>query len=212
MKKKEKIQEMEQEVKTARSKKAHKGGLVLSLVSALITIGLGILLLLVPGKTLLTFVEILGWVLAIGGGIGIIMALVSWGVSGVGELLTSLLALAGGVLILLVPGWTTYFLCFFLCLNLLIQGVASLAQGMAMKKSGLSVLPNLILMILLFILGGFILFRPFGMVWMTGWVLRIGGIFMIVGAVFGVIIRAIGARKLHKAQQAAAQAVVDADA
>ncbi len=208
MKKKEKIQEMEQEVNTAKAKKKHQGHLVQAIISALITIALGVLLCLVPLRTLNLAVHVLGWVLAIGGGIGIIVSLVSWGVSGVGELMMALLALVGGILILIFPYWTVYFLCFFLCLNLLIEAVGSLIQGMALKKSGWSVIPNLLLMILLLVLGGFILFQP---VISARWMLQVGGVLMIVGALLGVVIRAIGARKLHKAEKKAQAAVVDAD-
>lgn len=190
--------------KIAQDKDLHRDGLGKAIVGSLLIIAMGALLLFMPLYSFATLVKILGWVLTIGGTVGIVMSLLSWGVSGMDELLGSLAALICGIIFLVFPWLVTYILGVVMCLQIIFQAFGTLAQGLALRKTGLSVLPNLVLTVCMVILGVLMLCWP---MITARWLLQLLGAFMIVGAIANLVIRAVGARRLHRVQKA----VIDAE-
>ena len=188
----------------AQDKEQHRDGLGRAVVGSLLIMAMGALLLFRPLYSFETMVLVLGWVLTVGGAVGIVMALLSWGVSGVDELLGSIAALVCGIVFLVFPWLVTYILGVVMCLQIIFQAFGTLAQGLALRKTGLSVLPNLLLTLCLMVLGALILCWP---LITARWLLQVLGATMIIGAIANLVIRAVGARRLHRVQKA----VIDAE-
>lgn len=188
----------------SQDKEHHRDGLGRALVGSLLIVAMGALLLFMPLYSFATMVTVLGWVLTVGGVVGIVMALLSWGVSGVDELLGSIAALICGIIFLAFPWLVTYILGVVMCLQIIFQAFGTLAQGLALRKTGLSVLPNLLLTLCLAVLGALILCWP---LISARWLLQVLGASMIIGAIANLVIRAVGARRLHRVRKA----VIDAD-
>lgn len=194
----------EEREKIAQDRDQHQDGLAKAVVGSLLIMAMGALLLFRPLYSFATLVKILGWVLTVGGTVGVVMALLSWGVSGVDELLGSLAALVCGIIFLVFPWLVTYILGVVMCLQLIFQAFGTLAQGLALRKTGLSVLPNLVLTLCMVILGISMLCWP---MITAGWLLQVLGAFMILGAIANLVIRAVGARRLYRVRKA----VIDAE-
>ena len=187
-----------------KDKESHRDGLGRAVIGALLIMAMGALLLFLPLYSFATLVKVLGWVLTVGGAVGAAMALLSWGVSGVDELLGSIAALVCGIIFLVFPWLVTYILGVVMCLQIIFQSLGTLTQGLALRKTGLSVLPNLILTLCLVVLGAVILCWP---MITARWLLQMMGAAMILGAIADLVIRAVGARRLHRVRKA----VIDAD-
>ena len=187
-----------------KDKETHRDGLGRAVIGALLIMAMGALLLFLPLYSFATLVKVLGWVLTVGGAVGAAMALLSWGVSGVDELLGSIAALVCGIIFLVFPWLVTYILGVVMCLQIIFQSLGTLTQGLALRKTGLSVLPNLIMTLCLVVLGAVILCWP---MITARWLLQMMGAAMIVGAIADLVIRAVGARRLHRVRKA----VIDAD-
>lgn len=187
-----------------QDKEQHRDSLAKVLIGSLVIAAMGVLLLLLPLYSFATMVTVLGWVLTVGGVVGIIFSVLSWGVSGMDELLGAVIALAFGIVILCFPWIVTYIFGVVMCLQIIFQAFGALGQSFAMKKTGLSTLPNLILTALMVVLGVIMLCYP---MITARWLLQVLGGFMVATAIANLVIRTVSAAKLHKVRKA----VIDAD-
>ncbi|MBQ9762593.1 MAG: DUF308 domain-containing protein [Oscillospiraceae bacterium] len=200
---KKKEMKKRQEAKERAENKEQRSGIGKAVWSALLLIGMGLLLLLRPDFGPNTVAMIVGWVLIGAGAIGVLVSVLSWPVMGVMEILLGLAAAGFGIYILLNPDALIDIIGIALGIYLVLQSLTTIIESIKLKKFGYNFIPNLVSALVMLVLGVLLLvFRQS----IAGWLMRLVGGFMVACGAANLLLRTSAVKNLRKPKD-----VVDAD-
>ncbi len=151
------------------------------LLTAVLTLILGIMLTVMPGIAIETLFLILGWILVITGVVSILSSLLRHGKPiGQGDLVLGLVELATGLVVLLRPTFLVSVVGIVLGILLIMHGARDVQSARESKALGYGWKMALTVGILTLVMGVLIIFNPFSTAKVL---LRVAGIFLIVDAV-----------------------------
>lgn len=151
------------------------------LLSAVLTLLLGLLLVIMPGMAVETLFLLLGWMLVITGVVSILSSLLTRGRPvGQSDLVLGLLELATGLAILAKPGLLVSLCGVLLGLLLVMHGARDIQSARESRALGYDWKLSLAVGILTLIMGAFVIFNPFSTAKLL---LRVAGICLMVDAV-----------------------------
>ena len=192
-----------QEAKERQENKEQRSGIGKAVWSALLLIGMGLLLLLRPDFGTATVATIIGWVLIAAGAIGVLVSVLSWPVMGIPEILLGLAAAGFGIYILLNPGMLVSIIGIGLGIYLVLQSLTTLIESFKLKKFGYNFIPNLISALVMLVLG--ILLLAFNQN-IAAWLMRLVGGFMVACGAANLLLRTSAVKNLRQPKD-----IVDAD-
>ena len=182
--------------------KERRSGVSKAVWSALLMVGMGLLLLLRPDFGTNAVATILGWVLIAAGAVGVLVCVLSWPVMGVLEIVLSVAVAGFGVFILIRPDMLVKILGVALGIYLALQGLGALGESLKLKKFGYDFVPNLVMALVTLGLGVLLLFFPMTA---AGWAIRLSGGGMVLCGGAELLLRTKAVKDLRQPN------VVDAD-
>lgn len=162
------------------------------LLTAVLTLILGIILLFMPGMAIGTLLGILGWVLVITGVVSLLSVLLTHGaMTGQGDLVLGLLELASGIVVLMRPDFLVSLLGILLGLLLVMHGARDIQSAREAKALGFDWKLSLGVGVVTVAMGAIVIFSP---VSTARVLLQMTGAFLIVDAVGDLILIGMSSR------------------
>lgn len=150
-------------------------------LTAVLTIVLGIMLIVAPGTAVRTIFTVVGWLLLISGAASLLTALFSKGQPvGQGDLVLGLIQVATGLVVLLRPGFLMSLVGIVVGFVLLIHGIHDIQNARESKALGYSWKFAIGAGILTVLMGIVVMVNPFST---AATLLRLAGIFLLVDGV-----------------------------
>ncbi len=156
------------------------------LLTAVLTVLLGILLAVMPGMAIETLFLVVGWLLMISGIVSLLSALLLRGRPvGQGDLVLGLLEVASGLVVLMRPTFLVSVLGIVLGLVLVMHGARDIQSAREAKALGYPWKASLAVGLLTLVMGALVIINPFSTAKIL---LRVAGIFLILDGVGDLIL------------------------
>lgn len=163
-----------------------------TLLSAALTLLLGIMLLIAPGMAVNTLFLVLGWVLIITGAASLITAICLRGKPvGQGELVLGLIQLASGLVVLLRPTFLMSVFGIVLGLVLVLHGARDVQSAREAKALGYEWKVSLAVGLVTLVMGALVMINPFSTAKLL---MRAAGLCLILDGVGGLLMVAADRR------------------
>ncbi len=156
------------------------------LLTAVLTLILGLILLFQPGIAMGTVLSILGWILVITGVVSLLVVLLTHGtMMGQGDLVLGLLELATGLVILMKPTFLVSLVGIVLGLLMVMHGARDIQSAREAKALGYDWKLSLGIGVVTVVMGAIVMFSPFSTAKVL---LQVAGICLIVDAVGDLVL------------------------
>lgn len=151
--------------------------------SGLVTVIIGVILFLMPGKALATILRFVGIILIIMGVLHMLSAFKENSESTQGEKAVALIAIIAGAVVLLFPGFIVSLFPLIAAAAIILNGISNLMKAIDAKKSGDSGWMAMCILSIITVIAGIIVFRnPFSA---TKTLVRVIGAILIYNGVTG---------------------------
>lgn len=156
------------------------------LLSAVLTLLLGMILTVSPGMAAATLLRIIGWVLVIAGVVSLLSAMMSRGKPvGQGDLVLGLLQVASGLILLAKPNLLVSLFGVVLGLVLVLHGVKDIQSAREAKALGYNWKLTLAVGLVKLVMAAAVILAPFST---AALVVRVAGICLIVDALADLLV------------------------
>lgn len=154
-------------------------------LTAVLTLILGVLLILSPGTAMRTVFLLVGWTLVISGVASLLTAIFSKGQPvGQGDLVLGLIQLATGLVVLMRPGFLMSLVGIVVGFVLLIHGIHDIQHARESKALGYDWKLSMGVGVAAVVMGVIVMINPFSTV---ETLLRIAGVFLLVDSVADLV-------------------------
>lgn len=157
---------------------------IVTVVISIVLLVLGLVLLINPDFGSAALTKILGWVLIVGGVIGIIAGIFTWPAFGISTMALCVVALAAGIYLLNHPMALAAIAGVVLGAYIIIRGAIGLRMAFRIRAEGQDFKAPLVAAIILVVLGLLLVFSPLSP---TRLIMRLSGAVMIVCAVLNLL-------------------------